>query len=94
MRDAAVGFQCPSCVSEGARTTRQGRTAYGGRRTDNAGLTSLVLIASNVGVWLAIQLTGGSSSRLMDVMALTLRGRCEAAMFALRRTRTGWTMAA
>jgi membrane associated rhomboid family serine protease len=79
MRDAAVGFQCPSCVAEGSRTTRQARTAYGGKRSGNVGITSLVLIAANLGVWLAIAATGGQSSRLLDFLALTLRGRCEAA---------------
>ena len=34
MRDAAVGFQCVECVKEGAKTTRSGRTAYGGLRPD------------------------------------------------------------
>jgi hypothetical protein len=32
MRDSAVGFQCPECVKEGSRSTRSGRTAYGGLR--------------------------------------------------------------
>ncbi len=32
MRDASVGFQCPDCVKEGARSTRQGKAAYGGKR--------------------------------------------------------------
>ena len=59
MRDAAVGFQCPQCVSEGAKTTRSGRTAYGGLRPGNAGLTSMVLIAVNSAVWLLVLTTGG-----------------------------------
>jgi membrane associated rhomboid family serine protease len=62
MRSAAVGFQCPTCVSEGARSTRSGRTAYGGKRSANPALTSQVLIAINVAVFLLIQVTGGSSS--------------------------------
>ena len=77
MRDAAVGFQCPSCVSEGARTTRQGRTTYGGRRSGNPATTSLVLIGLNVAVWLAITLTGGRASRLADVFALLVGSRCD-----------------
>ena len=45
MRDAAVGFQCPTCVDEGTKSTRSARTAYGGLRPTNASATSVVLIA-------------------------------------------------
>ncbi len=76
MRPAAVGFQCPECVKEGAKTTRSGRTAYGGLRPTDASLTSMVLIALNVAVWIAIIATGGNSSRLVDWLALSPRGFC------------------
>ena len=77
MRDAAVGFQCPSCVSEGAKQTRTGRTPYGGMRSANPALTSIVLIVSNVAVWLAILATGWRSSELIRTLALTPLGTCE-----------------
>ena len=70
MRQAAVGFQCPSCVSEGAKSTRAGRTAYGGRRSDNPALTSQVLIGLNALVWLLITATGGAGSGWVDRLAL------------------------
>jgi membrane associated rhomboid family serine protease len=70
MQPASVGFQCPSCVQEGSRTTRSGRTAYGGRRSDNPALTSQVLIAVNVAVWLLIVVTGWRASPLIDRLAL------------------------
>ena len=76
MRDAAVGFQCPECVAAGAKQTRSGRTTYGGLRPGNAGLTSMVLIAVNAAVWVAILATGGSSSRLVDALGLRPRGLC------------------
>jgi membrane associated rhomboid family serine protease len=76
MRDAAVGFQCPECVAEGRKTTRSGRTAYGGLRPTNASITSGVLIGINVAVWLAIMASGGSGSRLVDVLGLRPRGLC------------------
>ena len=78
MRSAAVGFQCPSCVAEGAKSTRQGRTAYGGQRSGNPALTSIVLVAINAAIWLLITLTGGFVSRLTDALALLGAGRCEA----------------
>ncbi len=70
MHSASVGFQCPDCVREGARSTRQGRTPYGGQRAADPRLTSFVLIGVNVVVWLMILLTGGRASRLVDVLAL------------------------
>ena len=77
MRPAAVGFQCPDCVSEGAKTTRAGRATYGGKRSANPVLTSQVLIGINVAVWLLILVTGGASSRWVDRLALLPRGRCQ-----------------
>ncbi len=76
MRPAAVGFQCPECVKEGAKTTRAGRTAYGGLRPTDASLTSMVLIALNVGVWIAILATGGNDSRLLDYLVLRPEAFC------------------
>lgn len=76
MRDASVGFQCPDCVAEGARTTRQGRTAYGGRRPGNASLTSIVLIALNGLVWVAVLATGWTKSELIPRLALMPTGSC------------------
>jgi membrane associated rhomboid family serine protease len=58
-------------VREGARTTRSARTAYGGQRSGNPALTSQVLIAINVAVWLAILATGSARSRLVDELSLT-----------------------
>jgi membrane associated rhomboid family serine protease len=70
MNQAAVGFQCPDCVREGARTTRQARTAYGGRRPVSAGLVSMTLIGVNLVVFLLIALSGGSDGWLLTKLAL------------------------
>ncbi|HET7388695.1 MAG TPA: rhomboid family intramembrane serine protease [Nocardioidaceae bacterium] len=70
MRTASVGFQCPSCVSEGSRSTRSGRTAYGGLRPGNPARTSQVLIAINVAVWILITATGGNRSAWVLRLAL------------------------
>ncbi len=77
MRDAAVGFQCPECVAEGAKSTRSGRTAYGGLRPTNAAITSGVLIGINAAVWVAILVTGGGGSRLLDYLGLRPNGVCD-----------------
>lgn len=77
MRDAAVGFQCPSCIAEGAKSTRSGRTAYGGLRPGNAATTSMVLIGLNVSVWLFLLATGGAASRWLSRLALLPTGLCE-----------------
>jgi membrane associated rhomboid family serine protease len=76
MRPASVGFQCPECVAEGAKTTRSGRTAYGGLRPTDASLTSMVLIALNAAVWIAILATGGNGSALIDYLVLRPEAYC------------------
>jgi membrane associated rhomboid family serine protease len=75
MRDSAVGFQCPDCVKQGARTTRSGRTAYGGLRPSNAGITSMVIIGVNVLVWLSI-LVSQVAGRLYGWLALLPTSQC------------------
>jgi len=74
MKPASVGFQCPSCVKEGSKSTRSGRTAYGGQRPGNAAITSQVLIGINVLVWLSILATGGASSNLVELLGLRPSG--------------------
>jgi len=76
MRDASVGFQCPVCVSQGQKSSRQGRTAYGGRTSGNPQATTMTLIGINVVVWLAILVTGRGGSRLIDLLALRPDGIC------------------
>lgn len=79
MRDASVGFQCPDCVKEGVRSTRQAQAPYGGSRSGDPRVTSIVLIALNAAVWLAVVATGWRSSRLIDRLALLPTGICDSA---------------
>ncbi|MET7807073.1 rhomboid family intramembrane serine protease [Micromonospora chersina] len=48
MRDASVGHQCPECVSEGRRSVRPARTAFGGGAAGRQGYVTKTLIALNV----------------------------------------------
>jgi membrane associated rhomboid family serine protease len=57
-------------VSDGSRSTRSGRTPYGGQHSRDPSLTSKVLIGINVLVWVLILATGGRGSRLVDLLAL------------------------
>ena len=76
MRDAAVGFQCKNCVVEGHKNTRSGNTAYGGQRSANPHLTTIVVIAINVAVFAVIRATGAATSSLVDRLALSPQGVC------------------
>lgn len=62
MQSASVGFQCPECVNEGKKSTRSGRTAYGGELSKDSTRTSQVLVGINVFVWLLIMVTGRGGS--------------------------------
>ena len=70
MNPAAVGFQCPECVSEGARTVRSPRTAYGGKRSVDPTVTSKVLIGLNAAVFLLVTATGGAGGAWLYRLAL------------------------
>ncbi|WP_240917025.1 rhomboid family intramembrane serine protease [Nocardioides sp. HDW12B] len=70
MRSAAVGFQCPDCVAEGARSTRQARTAYGGTRPTRPGAVTQLLIAANVSIFVLVLAAGGVGSVLLSKLAL------------------------
>ncbi|NYJ03613.1 membrane associated rhomboid family serine protease [Nocardioides thalensis] len=76
MREASVGFQCPDCVAEGAKSTRAGRTAYGGLRPETPGRATLVLMAISGVVWLAVTATGGNDSPLVAWLMMLGDGRC------------------
>jgi membrane associated rhomboid family serine protease len=52
MRSASVGQQCVECVGEGARSTRQARTTFGGRPTAGSVVT-WTLLGINVVLFLA-----------------------------------------
>lgn len=58
MKDASVGFQCPSCIAEGAKTVRSARTIAGGKISGREGIVSMVLIGLNVAVYILQIATG------------------------------------
>jgi len=62
MRPASVGFHCPECVAEGARTQRQPRTMAGGLVPATAGRVTMVLIGLNVLVFVIVLGSGGFDS--------------------------------
>ncbi len=76
MIPAAVGYQCPECVAEGARTTRQNQGPYGGTRSRNPAVTSIVIIVINAAVWALLLLTGGSASPWFLRLGLRATGSC------------------
>jgi len=76
MRDASVGFQCPECIADARRTTRQAKPFYGARMGFRAAPVTYTLIAINVAIWAIINLTGRYSSRLLDLFALRASGAC------------------
>nr|WP_254450796.1 rhomboid family intramembrane serine protease [Aeromicrobium stalagmiti] len=70
MREAAVGFQCPSCITEGAKTIRQPKNLAGGAISGRAGSVSLVLIGINVAAYVLQIATGDRQSDIFQQGAL------------------------
>lgn len=48
MTTAAVGFQCPDCVQQGAKSVRSARTVFGGRVNDGKPWVTYALMAACV----------------------------------------------
>jgi membrane associated rhomboid family serine protease len=62
MNEASVGHQCPECVTQGKRTQRPARTAFGGSGVGRAGYATRALIGLNVFVMLASAAVGGGGA--------------------------------
>lgn len=83
MISASVGFQCPECVHQGARQTRQNELPFGGRRVDTP-LVTYTLLGINIAVWAAILATGGDGSWLADLLSIRPGPYCAVATDASR----------
>jgi membrane associated rhomboid family serine protease len=62
MNEAAVGHQCPDCVTEGKRSQRPVRTAFGGSSAGRSGYATRALIGINVLVMIAGAIAGGTKA--------------------------------
>ncbi len=78
MNPSAVGFQCPECVAQGRRETRQGQLPYGGTPSRDPRITTITLIGLNVAVWAMVLLTGGSFGKVFNLLAISPEGHCPA----------------
>lgn len=66
MNDASVGFHCPSCVTEGAKTVRTARTIAGGAVSAREGVVSMTFIGLNIFVFLLTLASGGNGGRFFQ----------------------------
>jgi membrane associated rhomboid family serine protease len=66
MNDASVGFQCPSCIAEGAKSVRAPRTIAGGAVSGRDGVVSMTLIGLNVLAFLLTLATGGNDGPIFQ----------------------------
>jgi membrane associated rhomboid family serine protease len=72
MTTAPVGFQCPECVSAGAKSTRRPTTVLGAEVRENGNLLTKALIALNVTIWFVG--FAGNATPLVENFALWLPG--------------------
>ncbi|WP_205856129.1 rhomboid family intramembrane serine protease [Phytoactinopolyspora endophytica] len=68
MTAAPVGFQCPDCIAQGSKTTRQARTVLGGEIRQHGDLITKSLVGINVVIWLLVQIVQRGS--VSDTMRL------------------------
>jgi len=68
MRPASVGFHCPDCVAEAAKSVRQPRTAAGGLIPQTAGRVTMVLIGLNLVVFAIVRFADSQEFYAQSVM--------------------------
>jgi membrane associated rhomboid family serine protease len=74
MTAAAVGYQCPDCLRQGAATVRQPRTVFGGR-VGRDGVVTMSIIGVCVGLYLLVgvlDLAGGLARWGMQPFAIAV----------------------
>ncbi|GAA0724563.1 rhomboid family intramembrane serine protease [Dactylosporangium roseum] len=62
MNEASVGFQCPECVRDGARSQHPARTTFGGGSSGTQGTVTITLIVLNVMAFLATIVSAGTGA--------------------------------
>ncbi|MFI6831002.1 MULTISPECIES: rhomboid family intramembrane serine protease [unclassified Kribbella] len=67
MNSASVGFQCPSCFNEGVKSVPRTRTSLGGVARVNGQIVTIVIVALNVLVFIAVRI---GSSRVVNDLVL------------------------
>ena len=67
MNSAAVGFQCPSCFNEGARSVPRTRTSLGGIQRGNQQIVTYTMLALNVLVFITVHV---GSPRILDDLVM------------------------
>lgn len=70
MRDASVGFHCPACVAEAAKSVRVPRTLAGGTVSAREGIVSMALIGINVVAFVLTLAAGGNNSNFFQQGAM------------------------
>ncbi len=68
MRPASVGFHCPDCVAEAAKSVRQPRTAAGGLIPQTAGRVTMVLIGLNLVAFVIVRFAESQEFYAQSVM--------------------------
>jgi len=66
MNEAAVGFQCPSCFTQGVKSIPRTRTSLGGIQRGNPQVITMTVLALNVLVFIAVRV--GSPRVLNDLV--------------------------